>query len=56
MDKFTTLTGIAAMERLKKQGASPPKPVYGPDERDEFGRLIAFTGDGLKEAGDMIKY
>ena len=50
------LTGVAAMERLKKQGASPPKPVYGPDERDEFGRLIAFTGDGFKEAGDMITY
>ena len=44
-------TGVSAMNKLKAQAASAPSP-----ERDEYGRLIAHTGEGFKEAGDIITY
>jgi hypothetical protein len=41
------------MERLKMQNASAPPPQGA---RDEYGRLIEFTGTGFKDAGDIITY
>ena len=46
--------GNSRMEMLKRQSGSPPQVAQG--ERDEFGRLIAFTGTGFQEAGDIITY
>jgi len=46
--------GTAAMARLKaSEGGSPSQARGG---RDEYGRLIEFTGSGFYEAGDIITY
>ena len=45
--------GNAMMEKLKSQSWSPTKEQ---GEVDEFGRLIAFTGDGFLNAGDIITH
>ena len=39
------------MNRLKAQAGTPTSP-----EKDEFGRIIQFSGTGFKEAGDIITY
>ena len=41
------------MASLKAADAGPARQV---GERDEFGRLIEFTGTGFKDAGDIITY
>jgi hypothetical protein len=43
--------GHTQMNRLKAETGSPSSPP-----RDEFGRLIEFTGTGYKTAGDVITY
>ena len=43
--------GGSMMNRLKSQAASPGTP-----EKDEFGRIIEFSGTGFKTAGDIITF
>ena len=46
--------GNPMMERLKAQQVDSFTPGAPPGARDEYGRLIEFTGNGFKEAGDII--
>lgn len=48
----TANRGMARMNELK--GALPEDQQPGAYEKDEFGRLIRFTGTGYKTAGDRI--
>lgn len=48
---FTVTPGTKRMEQLKAQSADTASPI-----RDEFGRLIEFTGEGYQTAGDRIMY
>jgi len=49
--------GVAAMNRLKSQVVASGAPVAdSAPERDEFGRLVAFTGTGFKNAGDIVSF
>eukprot|EP00325_Prymnesiales_sp_UTEX-LB-985_P015052 CAMPEP_0174754688 /NCGR_PEP_ID=MMETSP1094-20130205/105868_1 /TAXON_ID=156173 /ORGANISM="Chrysochromulina brevifilum, Strain UTEX LB 985" /LENGTH=520 /DNA_ID=CAMNT_0015960567 /DNA_START=14 /DNA_END=1577 /DNA_ORIENTATION=- len=49
--EFTVSDGFRRMEMLKKMPAGPQAPL-----KDEFGRLIEFTGEGYQTAGDRIMY